>query len=197
MEGIWEGFFTVSSLLFPRDKIPKYSCKYAEFGAYASILTGAAPSVVQRSIVGRHKQTWRLREYHLLTKVSPSLPGIDDGVCPLPGGNPLKSYFPHDAQLRETKDGLTMRYSGSPDLFQYYSFGNSQQLQRSGDVRVRDVIIIGEVCGCVNLEHFLLYALVILGTFCLGPVQIGGPRQALRWLHQFAKRLCTLFLNPF
>lgn len=184
-----------SSLLVPRDKILKYSCQYTDFGAYANILAGAAPSVVQRSVVGRHKQTWKLREYHLLTKDSASLPGIDDDVRPLPGGDPLKAYFPHDAQLRETKDGLTIRYSGSPDPFQYYSFLNSQQLQRSGEVRVRDVIIIGEVCGHANLKHFLLYTLVTLGTFCMGPVQISGPCQALRWFHQFSKRLCTFFLN--
>jgi len=127
MEGIWEGFFM-----------------YAEFAAYASILAGAGPSVIQRSIVGRHKQTWRLREYHLLSNVSTSPTGLDDGVRPLPGGDPLKSYFPPDAQLSETKDGLTIRYSGSPDPFQYHSLCNSQQLQQSGEVRVRDVIIVGE-----------------------------------------------------
>ena len=78
-------------------------------------------------------------------------PGDGDGVRPLPGGDPLRSYFPNDTRLRETKDGLMVQYSGSPDTLHYRSAGDSQQFLQSGEMRLRDVIIIGEVGSCVSV----------------------------------------------
>jgi hypothetical protein len=129
--------------------------------AYASVLAGASPNQFERSMVGRHKQTWRLREYHLLSEISLDPLGsdsrVEDGVNPLPGGDPLKSYFPNDTQLRETMGGLVIQYAGSPDPIQYHSFVVSQGLLQSGELRVRDVIIIGEVSGVRIRRAFLLF----------------------------------------
>ena len=196
MEGIWEGFFSASYVHAPCNNILSNPCQYIEFEAYASTLLGP-PSVVQRSAVGRHKQTWRLREYHLLSNI-PTDPArsdflrIDDGVCPLPGGDPLKSYFPNDTQLRETTDCLMIQYSGSPDTFQYQSSTVSQSLLRRGEVRVRDVILIGEVRSVSEFGKFNLFTLVI-GPFCMGPIQIVGSRETIRWFHQLFERLCMPF----
>ncbi|ETW80016.1 hypothetical protein HETIRDRAFT_453021 [Heterobasidion irregulare TC 32-1] len=51
LEGVWEGLFTAG---------------YTDFTAYAALLSGAAPPTLHQSVVARHPQTWKLREYHLL-----------------------------------------------------------------------------------------------------------------------------------
>ena len=40
--------------------------QYTDFTAYAALLSGAAPPTLHQSVVARHPQTWKLREYHLL-----------------------------------------------------------------------------------------------------------------------------------
>jgi len=111
-EGIWEGFFT-----------------YTEFTAYAAMLRGAAPQVIQKSIVGSHQQTWKLREWHLVEGVADS----DD----LYRGDPLRSYFPIGARISETSDGLTLTLPGRALPIAYQRAGT-----RPG--KVVDVIITGE-----------------------------------------------------
>jgi hypothetical protein len=100
IEGVWEGFFT-----------------YTEFTAYAALLGGAPPTIIQKSVVGRHQQTWKLREHHLLVAdPSGSDSGIDmdiDQVLPLRAGDPLRAYFPTGTQIREHRDGLTVQDSGT------------------------------------------------------------------------------------
>ena len=133
-------------------------CQYTDFEVYASLLAGAPPSVVQRSIVGRHKQTWKLREYHLLSEdLHESNPGIniDRDLEPLPGGDPLNSYFPEDLQIRETWEGLTIQHLHSNKKLVYHKSRLSPRSpQNSGygnpSRKVHDIIIAGEVCRCSN-----------------------------------------------
>jgi len=137
--------------------------QYTDFEVYASVLAGGPPSVVQRSIVGRHKQTWRLREYHLLSEDLPksnSGINIDQDLEPLPGGDPLNSYFPQDLQIRETCKGLTIQHLNSNKTLVYQksklSLGSQQNSERgeSCNRKVHDIIIAGEVCRCsIRVSH--------------------------------------------
>jgi len=136
MEGVWEGFFT-----------------YTEFTAYASLLAGAPPIIIQKCVVGKHQQTWKLREHHLLAAdPSGSDSGIDMDVeiiadSPLRGGDPLRSYFPTGTQIRETRDGLIVQELATGRILKYQkpsSFNGAGEDNKSHDGLVRDVIITGE-----------------------------------------------------
>uniref|UniRef100_A0A8H8CFX1 Uncharacterized protein n=1 Tax=Psilocybe cubensis TaxID=181762 RepID=A0A8H8CFX1_PSICU len=133
IEGVWEGFFT-----------------YTEFTAYAAMLAGASPTVIQKGVVGRHQQTWKLREHHLLAfEHSDSDSGIDmdvDSVTPLRAGDPLRSYFPIGTQIREHREGLTVQGSGSSQVRRYVraSASDSRSNLDEPGPRVQDIIITGE-----------------------------------------------------
>ncbi|KAL0574035.1 hypothetical protein V5O48_007919 [Marasmius crinis-equi] len=97
LEGVWEGLFT-----------------YTEFTAYAALLQGAPPQLLQRNLVGRHRQTWKLREHHLISSdPSQSDSGVEldenDDVEPLSAGDPLRSYFPTGTFIREHAWGVEVR----------------------------------------------------------------------------------------
>ncbi|PPQ80352.1 hypothetical protein CVT25_003635 [Psilocybe cyanescens] len=133
IEGVWEGFFT-----------------YTEFTAYAAMLAGASPTVIQKGVVGRHQQTWKLREHHLLPfDHSDSDSGIDmdaDSVTPLHAGDPLRSYFPIGTQIREHREGVTVQGSGSPHIRRYLR-ASALETQANREDRppcVQDIIITGE-----------------------------------------------------
>jgi len=120
-------------------------CQYTDFEVYAGLLAGAPPSVVQRSIVGRHKQTWKLREYHLLSEDL-----HDSNSEPLPGGDPLNSYFPYDLRIDETQEGLTIQPLNSNKKLVYQRLKSSLRPQQNAEYgnsncKVHDIIIAGEV----------------------------------------------------
>jgi len=73
IEGVWEGVFS-----------------YTEFTSYASLLSGAAPQTLQASLIAQHRQTWKLREYHLLAEV----PYSSDAIRPSTTGLPVVDPFP-------------------------------------------------------------------------------------------------------
>ncbi|PPR05093.1 hypothetical protein CVT24_010080 [Panaeolus cyanescens] len=130
IEGVWEGFFT-----------------YTEFTAYAALLGGAAPGILHRSVLGRHPQTWKLREHHLLA-VDPcgSDSGIDiddDDVTPLTAGDPLRSYFPIGTQIRENREGLIVQEAESNKVIRYRRISSLDKAKMDSS-RVLDVIITGE-----------------------------------------------------
>ncbi|KAF4586280.1 hypothetical protein EYR38_010555 [Pleurotus pulmonarius] len=135
IEGIWEGMFT-----------------YTEFTAYAALLSGAPPPVLQKSMVVRHRQTWKLREYHLLSAESSSFSSgiyVDaDNIHPLPAGDPLKSYFPTGTHISEHSGIIEVREPHSQDVVVYRratsvaTDGNNQSA--CGTPCVLDVIITGE-----------------------------------------------------
>jgi len=112
IEGVWEGVFS-----------------YTEFTSYASLLSGAPPQTLQASLIAQHRQTWKLREYHLLAEVPYStdtfvvepFPSTDhhsgsagrdvQGLqpTPLPDGEALRAHLPPSGVLTiaESADTLT------------------------------------------------------------------------------------------
>jgi len=136
MEGVWEGFFI-----------------YTEFEAYAALLGGAPPNVIQRTVVGRHQQTWKLREHLLFTSdiSSDSDSGIEldlDKTIPavksLGPGDPLDAYFPAGTQIEEYRDGLTVREPGCDRALRYQRVSSTQKRDVDDLAYVQDIIITGE-----------------------------------------------------
>ncbi|KAJ7699321.1 hypothetical protein B0H17DRAFT_306909 [Mycena rosella] len=148
VEGTWEGIFT-----------------YTEFTAYAALLQGAPPPILQKSVIVRHRQTWKLREHHFVvgTGATSSVPvhsrqgpdlGIDGDVGhdnPLSAGDPLRAYFPTGTHLIETRDGLEVRDPNRPTELRYRrapGLTRGKGDEHGDDVpppaQVQDIIITGE-----------------------------------------------------
>lgn len=120
LEGIWEGLFT-----------------YTEFTAYAALLSGAPPPTLHRSLVARHQQTWKLREYHLLGPEEPNEPNsnadntnnnntmhnVPDRYRPLSMGDPLRAYLPTGVDISVVGGGqerLEVREPGRREMLVYH-----------------------------------------------------------------------------
>ncbi|KAF5353489.1 hypothetical protein D9756_007959 [Leucocoprinus leucothites] len=171
-EGVWEGQFM-----------------YTEFTAYAALLGGAPPHVLQKSVIARHQQTWKLREYHLVTPdISSSDSGIDLdmdlNIVPLPAGDPLRSYFPNGTHIKEDREGITVlaphrsgsiRYQRAPRNIPHPS-------KREEAKKVADVIIMGE--GHSSWGQFNLIGRVrpCDGFMSLSKEYVDGDRG--RWLYR-------------
>ncbi|KAI0056831.1 hypothetical protein BV25DRAFT_1813403 [Artomyces pyxidatus] len=132
MEGIWEGLFT-----------------YTEFTAYAALLSGAPPPTLHKSLVARHQQTWRLREYHLL------VPEIIDSensntantekYRPLTPGDPLRAYLPPGLTIEYEPEGIKVQEPSRPGETLYYRSPEPAQVTEAYAKRVREILITGEV----------------------------------------------------
>ncbi|KAL0952617.1 hypothetical protein HGRIS_006868 [Hohenbuehelia grisea] len=135
VEGVWEGMFT-----------------YTEFTAYSALLSGAPPPVLEKSMVVRHRQTWKLREYHLLSAdPSHSDSGIEmdsDNVDPIPAGDPLRSYFPTGTHISEHPGWIEVRESRDKPPLLYHRAASARVGANDADCKgqscVLDVIITGE-----------------------------------------------------
>ncbi len=98
IDGVWEGFFTVSNVLLGSIRLS--ILKFTEFRVYSALLDGAPPNSLQDGKVVCHRQTWKLREHHLLDNdASSSDSGVEmdreaEFLCPLSPGDPLRSHFP-------------------------------------------------------------------------------------------------------
>lgn len=142
------------------------------------MLGGGPPNVIQKSIVGRHQQTWKLREHHLVAAdTSGSDSGIDmdlDTVKPLKPGDPLSSYFPSGTQLKEYRDGLIIQEAGCNQVLRYQRASSIEAQKHDSDTMsyVQDIIITGEVGTerCLTSITHNAHTFVS-GTFGLGPVQ--------------------------
>lgn len=135
IDGVWEGIFT-----------------YTEFTAYAALLSGAPPAVLQRSLVAQHRQTWKLREYHLLED-SLSEEGLHDvipshsKVTSLAAGNPSRGYIPNGTQIHESGDELIIHDPTQPEPIVYHSWTSirkNAKKDETGRAKVKDVFITGE-----------------------------------------------------
>ncbi|KAJ7730263.1 hypothetical protein DFH07DRAFT_849222 [Mycena maculata] len=146
VEGTWEGIFT-----------------YTEFTAYAALLQGAPPPILQKSVIVRHRQTWKLREHHFapgnnLTSSFP-LPGPTSAVVadddadntnPLSAGDPLRAYVPTGTHIIETREGLEVRDPNRPAVMRYYRAASGTPARDKNDEPdrlpgdVQDIIITGE-----------------------------------------------------
>ena len=117
------------------------------------MLEGAPPHVIQRTVVGRQQQTWKLREHLLVTidNASDSDSGIeldlDNNNNSLNPGNPLDAYFPAGTQIKEYRDGLTVQEPGCDRAFRYQRISTIEAQKRDIDdvAYVQDIIITGEV----------------------------------------------------
>lgn len=101
-------------------------------------------------MIFRHRQTWKLREHHLIAS-DPSFSdsGIDHSsvnIEPLGPGDPLTAYFPPGTQIAENREGIDVYRSSQRDVLHYQrSSIDTVDNRRSS---VRDIVITGEVSLC-------------------------------------------------
>lgn len=120
VEGVWQGLFT-----------------YTEFTNYARLLAGAPPPTLLQSIVIRHRQTWKLREYHL------QIPSDDTArlSARAPVGTSLRSYLPRTVKTQEDDTGLTMTDASD----RVYRYKRSTHIDKTLPLdSICDIIIIGD-----------------------------------------------------
>jgi len=147
IDGVWEGFFTVSNVLLGSIRLS--ILKFTEFRVYSALLDGAPPNSLQDGKVVCHRQTWKLREHHLLDNdASSSDSGVEmdreaEFLCPLSPGDPLRSHFPAGSLVKEDSDGIRVQEPGKLGVLHYRraSFVRSEPKNP-----VMDIIITGEVC---------------------------------------------------
>ncbi|KAF7297339.1 hypothetical protein MIND_00967300 [Mycena indigotica] len=124
VEGTWEGIFT-----------------YTEFTAYAALLQGAPPPILQKSVIVRHRQTWKLREHHFVDRFE------GDTRQPLSAGDPLRAYLPNGTRLLEKPDCLLVQDPLTKKELRYTRpvLGEADEEEdEKPQMVVRDVIITGE-----------------------------------------------------
>ncbi|KAI0744563.1 hypothetical protein C8Q76DRAFT_4861 [Earliella scabrosa] len=125
LEGVWEGIFT-----------------YTEFTAYAALLAGAPPTVLQRCLVAHHPHLWKIREHHLYGPDEPE-PGAPD-VWPVSPGNPLRAYIPNGSQVGENADGVHVKEPGRAEPVCYRSWASVQKAEEKPRGKLLDVFLTGE-----------------------------------------------------
>ncbi|KAK2460389.1 hypothetical protein APHAL10511_007554 [Amanita phalloides] len=128
IDGVWEGFFT-----------------YTEFTIYAALLAGAPPSILDRNpSVARHRQTWKLREHHLIDNGASSDSEMDreaEILCSLSLGDPLQSYLPAGFLIKEDRDGVLVQEPGKRHGLHYL---RAPLVRSNVTSTVKDIIITGE-----------------------------------------------------
>ncbi|KIM61866.1 hypothetical protein SCLCIDRAFT_120843 [Scleroderma citrinum Foug A] len=156
IEGVWEGHFT-----------------YTEFTSYMSLLSGGLPPVLRDCLVAQHRQTWKLREYHLLDSQ-------DDlkVMRPLALGDALSAFFPNGTRIRELSGSLEVHELGREETLQYARSVRSGM----GDPSIVDIIIIGE--GHSAWGQFSLYGRIrpLDGLISLIKEYVEGDRG--RWFYR-------------
>ena len=124
------------------------------------LLSGGPPSVLKDCLVAHHRQTWKLREYHLAQHEGL----VGEKLRPLGSGDPLKAHFPAGTRLQELSDSVDIREPGK-DVVHYRRTAHTG----SDGQKATDVIILGEVLyfsrrGCASADFEQ-------GSLRLGPVQ--------------------------
>ncbi|EIW56489.1 uncharacterized protein TRAVEDRAFT_170434 [Trametes versicolor FP-101664 SS1] len=161
LEGTWEGLFT-----------------YTEFTAYAALLSGAPPTVLQRSLVAHHPHLWKLREHHLYAVDGP---GTSE-VRPLAPGNPLRGYLPNSCQYSESSDGVTITESGREEPVFYTSLASLQKMDEPPPGRLADVFITGEGHSAWGQFNLVGRVRPCDGFIILSKEYVDGDRG--RWLYR-------------
>ncbi|TDL26798.1 hypothetical protein BD410DRAFT_825292 [Rickenella mellea] len=92
IEGVWEGIFT-----------------YTEFTSYAALLSGAPPSILQKSLIAQHRQTWKLREHHLVAGVGYPPLSAASSTHSSPSSSPASSKRPPKGNTRRSSPGADER----------------------------------------------------------------------------------------
>ena len=106
----------------------------------AALLSGAPPSILQRSLVAQHRQTIKVREWHFL---EPEGHPLDENRHPLGPGNPSRGYVPDGIELHEYSDKLEVVRIGQRRPITYYSTAAAAKMGALG--RVCDIFLTGEV----------------------------------------------------
>ena len=117
--------------------------QYTEFTAYAALLAGAPPTVLQRCLVAHHPHLWKIREHHLYGPDEPE-PGAPD-VWPVSPGNPLRAYIPNGSQVGENADGVHVKEPGRAEPVCYRSWASVQKAEEKPRGKLLDVFLTGEV----------------------------------------------------
>ena len=120
--------------------------QYTEFTSYAALLSGAPPSVLQRSLVAQHRQTIKVYEWHLIEPESDDdeyeAKGRRAAVVPLPPGNPNRAYVPDGLVVNELPEALELSVPGRCGPIIYQACNSMKKLKRGRGV---DVFLTGEV----------------------------------------------------
>lgn len=104
--------------------------------------------MIQRSVVGRHHQTWKIREYHLYaTNDSRSDCGTDhvepDSVTALEP-DPLNSYLPNGIRFKEHLGRLNVQVADCSRVYHYQRL-SPIEAQKKPDSDIQDILLVGEV----------------------------------------------------
>ncbi|PIL25869.1 hypothetical protein GSI_11622 [Ganoderma sinense ZZ0214-1] len=165
LEGVWEGLFT-----------------YTEFTAYAALLSGAPPTVLQRSLVAHHPHLWKLREHHLYASDDPDVPAPAPDVWPVAPGNPLRGYIPNGTQLSETSDGVSVKEPGRAEPVLYRSWASVRQVPEEQRGRLVDVFVTGEGHSAWGQFNLVGRIRPCDGFISLSKEYVDGDRG--RWLYR-------------
>ncbi|KAH8079828.1 hypothetical protein BXZ70DRAFT_901552 [Cristinia sonorae] len=167
LEGVWEGLFT-----------------YTEFTAYAALLSGAPPATLQRSLVAQHRQTWKLREYHLYYDEDEGKDeedvDVDLVMRPLKPGNPARAYIPAGTEIREGPTSVEIVEAGRKEPLVYHSIAS--RVKHQSGARVKDVFITGEGHSAWGQFNLLGRIRPSDGLLSLSKEYVDGDRG--KWLYR-------------
>ncbi|KAI9058779.1 hypothetical protein FKP32DRAFT_1597105 [Trametes sanguinea] len=161
LEGVWEGLFT-----------------YTEFTAYAALLSGAPPTVLQRSLVAHHPHLWKLREHHLYVTDDPEA----SDVRPLAPGNSLRGYIPNSCDFAETSEGVVVKDGGRSEPVLYRSWSSIQKDDAPPPGKLVDVFITGEGHSAWGQFNLVGRIRPCDGFISLSKEYVDGDRG--RWLYR-------------
>jgi hypothetical protein len=118
-------------------------------------------------MVAQHRQTWKLREYHLT--VSSGTHCISGGAKSqsLGSGDPLKAFFPSGIRIHEHAGTAEVHEPGKPAPLSYTQPSAYGVENRGFECpEIQDIIVIGEVINellILNYSH-LLPRVILLGV---------------------------------
>lgn len=117
------------------------------------MLDGAPPPTLNKSLVARHQQKWRLHEYHLLLPEDlVESPESEVAVAlehprykPLSPGDPLRAYLPTGLVYEHDNDGMSVYEPGRVAHTFYHRCPAPEQITAEYAKRVREILISGQV----------------------------------------------------
>jgi hypothetical protein len=167
------------------DVICFHQLQYTEFSTYVALLSGDPPISLQNCLMVQHRQTWKLREHHLLVSQVDSSSITD----PLSPGGALRSYFPVGTIFREDVNGVDVHEPGNSRTIRYERAGSKVGMTGDQTLTILDIIITGEVRSVYVLPHRLcgftaghccVSYRYCIGSLSMGPISSYGSCETLR-----------------